>query len=327
MPSAAASHVNVAARRRPFSTSSLDLGRPLQQPSDRGGRPGHVVGIEEQRGVRRDLGQRARVAAGDRQTAGHRLEHGQAEALHPRRQREAAGQPVEALQVGGVEPCGQAQPVIDPQPARQGLELVLVGRPGAGQHQPGAAEDVLGQRPDQQLLVLVRPLLGHAQDHGRVVPQPETATQLMLRGERDIEVDPDAVGNDVDPVAIEAQVALQVERGRLGACQQPVGAGRRQADHPLHAPHGVGRAPGLGHAEPDRVVQGDHRGRPRDPHGSGVRRSVDHVEPAQRGRERNHAELRQQMQRRARGTHRHARVADTLQPRRRTPAPREHRGR
>jgi hypothetical protein len=98
----------------------------VEERLDRRRDRGHVLGVEEQGRVARDLRQAAAVRAGDRHAARHRLEHRQPEALVERRHHEAGGERIEALEVLVRDPAEQADVVREPERHHARLEVVLV---------------------------------------------------------------------------------------------------------------------------------------------------------------------------------------------------------
>jgi hypothetical protein len=244
------------------------------------------VRVEEARLLAADLVQLGDVRAGDRDAAVERLEHGEAEALGERRQRDACGRPPQALERLVVEVAGHADAVGHAELVRERANLVGVRLLGAGEHDDDVGREVR-QRAHEQRLVLVRADGGDASDDASV-RDVQALAQRRLRERVLLRRAAEAVRDGGDPRGVDAQRPGDLVARGVGDGEQPVGGVRGERDQRAHRD---------GRAEPERaqvqerdVVQRDHLGRPGHRRSEGGER-VQHVGLAPRGGVGGHHQL------------------------------------
>ncbi len=277
--------MNVAARRRPASPEALDIRSVVEQPPHRRRHCIGVLGVEQQRGVAGDLGQRRTVRTRHRHPARHRLEDGQPEPLVQRGEHEPVGHRVKALQLRARHPGGEANVVEHSQLAGMLAQPGLVRRRIARQHEhrrlPGALEQHEGV--EQPLEVLVGPLGRDAEDHP---PADQVVAPAHLFGVERLRLgEPHAAGHDVDALGRDPVQPDEVVAGVRRRGDQPVRAPRRRR---YQRPHSERPQPEvrLRHGTEDQVVDRRHAAK-RAPQRRGRTHAVDEVAPRPGGHSRH----------------------------------------
>ena len=139
-------HSNCAARACPRSDEALPEGRVREHGLDRRRELARHAGVDEERRVAGDLGDRARASGDDRRAGGHRLQHGQPEALVERREHEAGRARVERRQIRERHVVGERNGSAEPVRLDRAKDAGMEPGAGAGEHELGRA----GSRPGRR---------------------------------------------------------------------------------------------------------------------------------------------------------------------------------